>query len=122
MLVSRNDRSENVNRGGLINYSRDNLNNISCSMETKNAERVRDLDQRDTGAIAICNWYLLPVARLDGIGSFEQELTIINEIVYSVIAVGDLNIHHESWLRFSNGKITRGRHPKIFVTNLVSDN
>ena len=81
-------------------------------METKNAERVWGLVQRDTGSIAICNWYFPPGASLDGIESMKQELTDMNEVADSVIAVGDLNIHHASWLRFSNGETTRGRQLK----------
>jgi hypothetical protein len=36
----------------------------------------------------------------------------MNEVADSVIVVGDLNIHHASWLRFSNGETTRGRQLK----------
>ena len=42
---------------------------------------------------------------------------MMNAIADSVIVVGDLNIHHASWLRFSSGDTVRGRHLKDICDN-----
>ena len=86
-------------------------------MESKDAERVWDLIQRDTGSIAICNWYFPPGASLDGLENFSQELADMSQVADSVIVVGDLNVHHESWLKFSSGDTIRGRHLKDICDN-----
>ena len=39
------------------------------------------------------------------------------ELAASVVVVGDLNIHHASWLRFSNGESNKGRHLKEICLN-----
>ena len=67
------------------------------------------LVQRDSGNIAICNWYLPPGRSLEELHSFRQELEEISGLADSIIVAGDLNIHHLSWLRYSREDTPRGR-------------
>ena len=90
--ISRKDRKDGPNRGGVITYARDDLNNIGSYIKSKNAERTWDLLQRNTGSIAICNWYLPPGNSLEEIESLKNELDEMNAIAGFVIIVGDMFI------------------------------
>jgi len=41
--------------------------------------------------------------------TLREELETISALVDAVVIVGDLNVHHASWLRFANGDAPRGR-------------
>ena len=57
-IVSRVDRGPDPNRGGVITYARQDVNNISRhDFPVPSKERVWHLVHRDSGALAICNWY-----------------------------------------------------------------
>ena len=111
-VVSRRDRKDDTNRGGVIIYAHESMNNISEYHKSVDAERIWALIQRDTGSIAVCNWYLPPGTGVQEIESFKAELLEMNAIADTVILVGDLNIHHVSWLKYSSGESNRGRRLK----------
>ena len=60
IVLCRRDRSERANRGGVIVYISSELNNVVAYKESEHAERLWCLVHRDSGSIAICNWYLPP--------------------------------------------------------------
>ena len=78
------------------------------------------LVQRDSGNIAICNWYLPPGRSLEELHSFRQELEEISIQADSVIVAGDLNVHHLSWLRYSREDTPRGRELRDFTRESVN--
>jgi len=107
-VISRRDRSEGPNRGGVVGFVRRDVNNISFLYNATIAERSWHVIQRDTSSIAIGNWYFSPQASLDDIDSLATELQDMQNQFDHVIVTGDLNTHHTSWLRFSNGNTPRG--------------
>ena len=86
-LLSRRDRSETENRGGVIAF-------------------VRNLDIG--GSFALCNWYRSPSASDNKTHSFREELAEIQDQVIGFIILGDLNVHHIRWLRYSSGTSREG--------------
>ena len=60
----------------------------------------------------IWNWYLSPGYILEEIESFKKQFDEINAIADSIIVVGNLNVHHASWPRFSREDIPRDRYSK----------
>ena len=112
LILDRRDRSDRPNRGGIIIYTRQDLNNLNAFRKTVNAERIWGLVQRDSECVAICNWYLPPGNSIEEIDSLRQELEEISDVADSVIICGDLNVHHTSWLEYSNGDTPRGRSLK----------
>ena len=68
--------------------------------------------QRDSGCVAICNWYLPPGNSIEEVDSLRQELEEISDVADTLIICGDLNVHHTSWLQYSNGDTARGRSLK----------
>ena len=60
------------------------------------------------------NWYRSPSVIHD---KFEQLYTEMSSFFHNatgVIMVGDLNIHHKKWLRYSNADTTMGTELKTF--------
>ena len=113
-VACRRDRSETENRGGVITYTRSDVNNIVFYKASDESERVGHIIHRDSGAIALCNWYYPPCADLSHIASLQAEVEDIGTSTDTILLVGDLNVHHVSWLRFSNADTPRGRHLKEF--------
>ena len=56
-VLSRRDRSEKSNRGGVIIYARGDLNNVMAFKKCAGSERLWCLVQRDSSCVALCNWY-----------------------------------------------------------------
>ena len=108
-VVARRDRSEKANRGGVITYARQDFNNIVLLKKSDHSERMWHLVQRDTGDIAFCNWYFSPSGEVAEIESLKTEVEDVSRLADSCMIFGDLNIHHASWLRFSNGESPKGR-------------
>ena len=58
--------------------------------------------------MAICNWYRPGAGGDAQIASLAQELTEIREEVIGILIMGDCNIHHVKWLRYSNANTAEG--------------
>ena len=55
LILDSRDRSERPNRGGIIIYARQDLNNLIAFRKAVSAKRIWCLVQRDSGCVAICN-------------------------------------------------------------------
>ena len=55
-IVSRRDRSEGENRGGIATYARLDIYNMVCVKISIESERVWHFLHLDVGTIAVCNW------------------------------------------------------------------
>ena len=60
------------------------------------------------GGIAIVNWYRPGNSPITHITSFREKYAEHSHEFQSIIVAGDLNIHHRSWLLFSNGNTPEG--------------
>ena len=78
VVVSRRDRCPGPNRGGVITYARQDLNNIVQFSQAKSSERLWHIVQRDSGNVAICNWYFSPSGDLSEIDSLKSEFEEIS--------------------------------------------
>ena len=107
-VVSRRDRSDIANRGGIIAFCRDDVKHVVEWSISVDAERIWLLVHTDLGSIAIGNWYKSPSADDDHITSFRTELSTLQSEVIGTIVAGDMNIHHSKWLRFSNANTPQG--------------
>ena len=74
--------------------------------------------------IIVCAWYRPPDTSLpyqvhmDGLETFQEELQRLNAGVRGVLVMGDLNIHHRSWLKFSSrGDTAMGRKLEEIITS-----
>jgi len=107
-LLSRRDRSDTENRGGIITFVRNDVRQAVHYSDSEHAERSWHLLHLDIGSFALCNWYRSPSASDDQIHSFRDELAEIQDQVIGFIILGDLNVHHIRWLRYSSGTSREG--------------
>ena len=108
MQISRHDRHDGENRGGVIAFARIDVKNIVFISNSDVAERSWHYLHLDTGTIAICNWYRPPGSAADHIESLQDELAQIRDDIIGVVIAGDLNIQHARWLVHSNGISAEG--------------
>ena len=118
ILVSRKDRSEHSNRGGIAAFARRDVSNIVLIEESIYAERAWHLLHTDVGTIAIVNWYRPGSSPITHITSFREEFAQHAHEFQSIVVAGDLNIHHRSWLLFSNGNTIEGDIMKTMCDDL----
>ena len=97
--ISRRDRSDNPNRGGIILYSKTGYECCICLvMHSDVSERSWHCIHSNLGRILFCHWYRQH-DDVDFIRFFEEEwLKLCNDYVGTVVA-GDLNAHHKFWLQ-----------------------
>ena len=107
-LLSRRDRSDTENRGGIIAFVRSDVRQVVHYSDSEHAERNWHLLHLDIGSFALCNWYRSPSALDVQIHSFREELAELQDQVIGFIILGDLNVHHIRWLRHSNGTSREG--------------
>ena len=100
--LARKDRSPDANRGGIITYIRSDVHNVVHLSMSAVAERMIHLVHTDTGILAVVNWYRPPKSDLSHVTSLPEEMPSIEDGIIGVIVLGDLNLHHTSWLRYSN--------------------
>lgn len=72
-LLSRRG-SEGPNRGGVVAFVRQDVNNTRHLYNSVSAERSWHVLHRDTNSIAICNWYYSPSAGIQDIETLHEEL------------------------------------------------
>ena len=82
-------------------------------LSSDTAERLWFLLHYDVGPLLLCVWYRPPApGDITAISTFHDELDLLRNDVLGSLVVGDLNCHHEGWLRFSSGVSTEGRFLK----------
>ena len=113
--VSRRDRADQSGWGGIALYARyDVHSNIVHIRDSEKLELSWHTLHSDVGPLLIGVWYRPPCRgqnarerNLASIAVFEDELDTFNDFVGRII-IGDMNVHSERWLRFSNGESPEG--------------
>ena len=110
-LVSRLDRADNTGWGGVVLFVKRGFEDyIVHSASSTAAERTWHILHSDRGPLSVCVWYRPPnqgeVATID---SLDDELRTQGHGTLGSIILGDMNVHEETWLRFSHGTSVEGR-------------
>ena len=106
--VARRDRRGGM-CGGIATFARSSIAQQVTLLHTSEvAERHWMMVHAQQGPILLCNWYR-PPGEHDSLGSFEHEWGMLKNHALGTICVGDLNIHHKSWLHHSNRDSPEGR-------------
>lgn len=92
-VLSRRDRSETENRGGIISLVREDVRDCNLLMHSAVAERSWHYLHSTLGTYAICNWYRPGAATDDHISSLADELQSIKDEVVGIVIMGDLNVY-----------------------------
>ena len=116
-VVSRRDRSDSPNRGGILTLKRSDFNHIVHVSTSTHEERAWYLLNLDPEVILIGNWYRPGASEHDGFKMLYEEVAAFTTEFTGMILMGDLNVHHAKWLRFSNGNSIVGADLKAFSEN-----
>ena len=110
VVVARLDRQDGRMKGGVLVFARAELESaITCVKKNEECERVWLVLHTDSGPQLLGAWYRPPDAGGSSIESLRADLEELGDTVMGCIVVGDMNVHHERWLRYSNGTSAEGR-------------
>ncbi len=122
-LVSRRDRQDarpihEKGWGGVALFARSDVyQNIVFTKSSDDIEATWHTLHSDIGPILVGVWYRPPRrGEVASIKQFELELERQTDFVGKII-VGDMNVHNEQWLRFSNGTSPEGRELEQVCTS-----
>jgi len=103
MLAGRLDRAVGPKKGygGIAVFVRNSLSSLAVLEYSDSAERMWCVLHTHIGAILLGNWYRPPDDDGRSLVALNDELQRLKREVIGTILLGDLNIHHKKWLRFS---------------------
>ena len=110
-VISQRDRHDGRRCGGIALFARVSVaSQIVHVADSVEHERAWYILHTDCGAISIGLWYRPP--SYDEVASIDALL--LEHAEYSqgcigTIIIGDMNVHHKSWLKFSNSTSIAGR-------------
>ena len=111
-VCSRRDRHEGDNRGGVLTLRRSDFHGIVHIGNSEGDERSWHFLKLGIETILLGNWYRPGASAFDGFTELYAELAEHFAEVSGVLLIGDLNIHHKRWLRFSNDNTHIGSEMK----------
>ena len=114
--VARLDRRSGERQGGILLYARRGFENSVVHVgNSKIHERSWFLVHTDRGAICLALWYRRPdkgeTQSIDDLYDELEEFT--GDAIYTVI-MGDMNVHEQTWLKYSDGSTEEGRELLAF--------
>ena len=104
-LVSRLDRRDGRQGGGIALFALPHI--AACITLLEHAadihhERSWHALHGDLGPVLLCIWYRPPCpGEIGSIIAFENEWARLSTGFIGTLVVGDLNVHHTHWLKFS---------------------
>ena len=103
-LVGRLDRVLGPKRGygGVAIFVRSDVSSVALLQHSESAERTWAILHTNIGAFLIGNWYRAPDEDGSSVDSLSSELETLRQDCVGVILIGDVNVHHRRWLRFSS--------------------
>jgi len=118
IVISRRDRSEKANRGGVLTLARSDFNRLVHIENSKVKKRSWHFLHMDPEILLLGNWYRPGATEHDAYAALQEEMGAHVLEATGIILSGDLNVHHARWLRFSNGNTVQGSDLKTVCDNL----
>ena len=106
--ISRRDRSEGINRDGIITYSRNDFNHLSHIENSNDDERSWYFLHINLEVLLVANWYRPDASVHDDFAALQSEICNFSAEAAGMVLSGDLNVHHAKYLRHSNGNTIQG--------------
>ena len=105
---------------------REDFKNLVWVADSKHEERSWHYLSLTSETILLANWYRSPSSIHDGFTCLQEELAAHSAGATSVIITGDLNIHHQRWLKYSRENSIIGAEMKTLcdfhgLTQLVKE-
>ena len=111
-IVSRRDRKDTANRGGVLTLRREDYNGLVHISNSSSEERSWHFLKLGLETVLLGNWYRPGASDFDEFSELYGEMSEFFDQISGVLLLGDLNIHHKRWLRFSSGDTAVGAHFK----------
>ena len=109
-VAARRDRNDGRTHGGVLVLVRIELRDaVTCIKECDDRERLWLIMRSIFGPMLLGCWYRPPDSGADSIQSLGTDIEQLAVDTIGTLVVGDLNVHHERWLRHSNGTTAEGR-------------
>ena len=99
-LVSRKDR-EDRQGGGIALFCLPEIFDTITHLEDSKFERSWHTLHSDMGPVLLGIWYRPPDNEIESILALQSELDKHRDTHIASIIIGDMNVHHVTWLRFS---------------------
>ena len=115
--ISRRDRKEEENRGGILTLARKDFNKIVHVENAASEERSWHFLHLGPEVILLGNWYRPGSTIHDSFEGLNSDLQRLLPECTGIILTGDLNIHHVRWLRYSNGNSQVGTDLRLICEN-----
>ena len=110
VVSARRDRRDGRKCGGVIVFTRVALEeSVTCIKDCEDSERLWLIVHACSGPLLLGCWYRPPDAGVASIQSLSEDLQDLAGESMTTLILGDINVHHERWLRFSNGTSAEGR-------------
>ena len=117
--VARKDRPDGSGRGGVVVYASQAIAaQLSCVHSSTNAERLWLIIHTEQGPFLLGAWYRPPYPETVSISSCVTEHNEIHPEALGTILLGDLNVHHKSWLNFSSGSSPVGEALRVAAAEM----
>ncbi len=109
--VSRQDRGPSSRGGGVMVFSKVGFEHAIVHVgDSSVAERSWHIIHSNRGPILFGAWYRPPThGEIASIESLDEEIANFGGETLGTILLGDMNVHEEGWLRFSDGTSIEGR-------------
>ena len=109
--VSRQDRGRSSRGGGVMVFSKVGFEHAIVHVgDSSVAERSWHIIHSNRGPILFGAWYRPPThGEIASIESLDEEIANFGGETLGTILLGDMNVHEEGWLRFSDGTSIEGR-------------
>ena len=119
-LVARRDRDDGRKCGGVAVFVHESVKSrVTLLSKSATSERVWLVLHADVGPFLIGVWYRPPEPGETGtIKSLEDEWGMHSKESLGTILVGDMNVHHRSWLRHSSRNSVEGEALRTFCDSV----
>ena len=102
-------RPDHSNHGGVILFRRTLKSPLVTFLEESSvAELIWARVETNRGPFLLVLWYRAPDASDDHTSSLEREFERLSGDYIGAVLLGDFNIHHRRWLRFSSANTALG--------------
>ena len=108
-VVSRSDRVDGSG-GGILLFAANKVHDCITFLEHSDShERSWHAIHADASPFLLCVWYRPPACgEFRSIQTFESEWIKLRDAFVGTLLVGDLNLHHTHWLKFSHSLYVEG--------------
>jgi hypothetical protein len=115
-VISRRDRDDGRKCGGVLLYALDAFaDNVTELHKSHDSERLWAMVHSDIGPFLVGVWYRPPVqGEIATIRNLRSEWKDCSKDVIGTVLLGDVNIHHRKWLRWSARNSAEGEELRSF--------